>query len=263
MSKNPRYWDSWKGQILRAIIIDKLDTWIEVRDKAELTQRKMFKVVGELRRVGVLEYSKNDGFKILDDDLRKAYENTSVQSSSAPEPSQEHIDWLRSWIDSNERVETTLENQHFFLDGPDLYEFTRKLIGQAKKSIYVVNPFVDKAGLGTAIRTTAKNGVAVSIITRRPVSNPARWKFHKTLLDANINLFYSGEENSAGGVHSKLLVVDGEIAVVSSMNFTSHSESYNYETGIVTIDKSSVESANESIIGIRDEPETFHASEVH
>jgi phosphatidylserine/phosphatidylglycerophosphate/cardiolipin synthase-like enzyme len=82
-------------------------------------------------------------------------------------------------------------------------------------------------------------------------------------LSPNVALYYSGYEDTAGGVHSKLIIVDDEIAIVSSMNFTSHSESYNYETGIVTTDKAVVDSAKESIIGIRDENETESANELH
>ena len=61
----------------------------------------------------------------------------------------------------------------------------------------------------------------------------------------------------------ELIVVDDEIAIVSSMNFTSHSESYNYEAGIVTTDKAVVDSVIKSIIGIRDENETEPARKLH
>ncbi len=224
----------------------------------------MFKVVRELQDAGVLEYSKEEGFKVVNQELLQAYKNTKYQTTAeSKKSSTELIEWLKAWIDSNEECDATLEHYHFFLDGPNLYEFTRKLIGQAKKSIYVVNPFVEKAGLGTALRNAAKSGIEVMLIARRPRGDPNKWGFHKTLVDANVSLYYSGDENSAGGVHSKLLVVDDEIAIVSSMNFTSHSESYNYETGIVTIDKAVVDSAKESILGIRDEPETEFALSVH
>jgi len=224
----------------------------------------MYKVVGDLQRAGVLEYSKDEGFRILNEELYESYENATDQKvPESKEPSREHVDWLTSWIDKNEECDATLDHHHFFLDGPNLYEITRKLIGQARKSISVVNPYVEKAGLGTALRNAAKSGIKVLLITRRPRNYPNRWSFHKTLVEENVDLYYSGYEDTAGGVHSKLIIVDDEIAIVSSMNFTSHSESYNYETGIVTIDKAVVESAKESIIGIRDEHETESAASIH
>ncbi len=264
LSKKPRYWDSWKGRILRAIILDNATTWKDVKNRSGLEQRKMFKVVRELDKAGVLEYSKDSGFRIMDEDLSRAYETTAGEKvPESKEPSHVHIDWLQSWIENNEACDATLDHLHFFLDGINLSEFTRKLFGQAKKSIYVVNPFVDKAGLGTALRDAAKGGIEVSLITRRPRDKPTRWGFHKTLVKENVALYYSGFEDTGGGVHSKLIIVDDEIAIVSSMNFTAHSENANYETGIVTIDKAVVESAKESIIGIRDEHETESALTMH
>ncbi|TXT54054.1 MAG: hypothetical protein BAJATHORv1_90002 [Candidatus Thorarchaeota archaeon] len=64
MSKKPKYWDSWKGRILRAIILDKLETWTEVRERAGLEQRQMFKVVRELQRLGILEYLDDKRFRM-------------------------------------------------------------------------------------------------------------------------------------------------------------------------------------------------------
>ena len=266
MSNKPRYWDSWRGQILRAIIIDKAITWLDVREKSGLEQKKMFKVVGELKRANELDYSKETGFKVLDDTLIQSYERMTDQNVPEPKttaPSSQHIEWLQGWIDSNEGCDATLEHHHFFLDGPNLFELTRKLIERAKKSIYIINPYVDKASLGTALRTAAKSGVDILLITRRPIDNRLRWDFHKTLIQENVDLYYSGDENVSGGVHSKLLIVDDEIVIVSSMNFTSHSESYNYETGIVSIDKATIESAKEALISIRDEPETKSAAGLH
>ena len=165
LPEEPRYWDSWKGQILRAIIIDNAVTWADVRNRSGLEQGKMYKVVGDLQRAGVLLYSKDEGFRILNEELYRSYENATDQKvPESKEPSREHIDWLTSWIDKNEECDATLDHHHFFLDGPSLYEITRKLIGQARKSISVVNPYVDKAGLGTALRNAAKNGIEVLLI---------------------------------------------------------------------------------------------------
>ena len=69
MSEKPKYWDSWRGQILRAIILDNVDTWKEVRDKSGLSHNQMLKAVNELRKSEIIDYSEIDGvkrFRVLD-----------------------------------------------------------------------------------------------------------------------------------------------------------------------------------------------------
>ena len=135
MPKKPRYWDSPKGQVLRAIIIDKAVTWADVKIRSGLKHGMMYEVVGELLRADVLEYSKDEGFRIFNGELYKSYENATDQKvPEFKEPSREHIDWLTSWIENNEGCDATLDHHHFFLDGVSLFEITRKLIGQARKS---------------------------------------------------------------------------------------------------------------------------------
>ena len=137
--------------------------------------------------------------------------------------------------------------------------FTQRLLDKAQRSILVVNPFVDRAGLGTTLRNAAKKGIETTLITRFPKRKSKREDFHKTLLDANVQLYYSGED--PGGVHSKLTIVDDEVAVISSMNFTSNSEAaVTWEMGIVTLDSEVVGSALESVRELRDQDETKPAS---
>jgi phosphatidylserine/phosphatidylglycerophosphate/cardiolipin synthase-like enzyme len=76
-------------------------------------------------------------------------------------------------------------------------------------------------------------------------------------------MYYSGRKRGAGGVHSKLVIVDNEVAIVSSMNFTMNSENDTWETGIVSVDKDVVDSAAESFSNYTDENETVSASKIH
>jgi hypothetical protein len=55
-------------------------------------------------------------------------------------------------------------------------------------------------------------------------------------------------------------VVDEEVAIVSSMNFTKEAEAaVSWETGIVTVDKEVVENIIESVRELRDQDETLPA----
>ena len=76
-------------------------------------------------------------------------------------------------------------------------------------------------------------------------------------------MYYSGRKRGAGGVHSKLVIVDNEVAIVSSMNFTMNSENDTWETGIVSFDRNVVDSAANSFSNYTDENETVSANEIH
>lgn len=267
MSDKPKHWDSWKGRVLRAIIYERAETWSEVRDKSGLTQKQMLKVIKEMRRAGILEYREERGekrFRVLDDALYKAYQTAKsepvVKSVKPTVP--EHLEWIKKWIETNE-VNASPEHQHFFLHGTDLSDFVRRLMDRAKQSILVVNPFVEKARLGTSLRNAAKRDVKVMLVCRRPKRKPDMWEFHKTLTKAGVHMYYSGGYGGEGGIHSKMVIVDEEIAIVSSMNFTKNSESYTWETGIVTLNKDVVDSAVDSIRELSQDDEISSAKEAH
>jgi phosphatidylserine/phosphatidylglycerophosphate/cardiolipin synthase-like enzyme len=220
-------------------------------------------VVGELRDLGVLHYGDSKVFQILDDDLRAAYESASdkAPAEQRSDDSGELVDWIQKWIDMNE-INASLEHLHFFIEGSDLLELLKRLMERAKDSLDVVNPFVDGHSLGTTLRDAAKRGVRVRLITRRPHNDKTRWAFHKTLLSEGVEMYYSGEGGS-GAIHSKLVVVDKEVGIVSSMNFTKNSEVEAWETGIVTVENDTVASALQAISAIMDEPETRSADDIH
>jgi phosphatidylserine/phosphatidylglycerophosphate/cardiolipin synthase-like enzyme len=267
MSEKPKYWDSWKGQVLRAIIFDGVDTWKDVREKSGLSHNQMLRVVKELRKSETIDYEEIEGikrFRVLDHALVKEYQSGTKEKvvKTGEKPISDHNEWIRKWIGTNE-VNVSLDHLHFFLEGPNLTDITRRLMDRAKVSVLVVNPFVDGATLGTALRDAAKRNIEVSLITRRPQEHPDRWKFHKTLVLEGVDMYYSGRKRGAGGVHSKLVIVDNEVAIVSSMNFTMNSENDTWETGIVSVDKDVVDSAAESFSNYTDENETVSASKIH
>jgi phosphatidylserine/phosphatidylglycerophosphate/cardiolipin synthase-like enzyme len=249
--------------VLRAIVYEKAETWNEVRDKSDLTQKQMLKVIKELRKSGSLDYSEVNGekrFQILDDALCRAYQsakdsddNERAITDAIPDKKTEshHMEWIQSWIEQDD-VNASLESSHFFLEGKELSYITRRLMERAQSTIMVVNPFVDRAGLSTAFRDAIKKGVKGLLITRYP--DDSKEEFHQTLTNAGCDLRYSG---SVGGVHSKIVVIDEEVAIVSSMNFTKNAEAaVSHETGIVSLDKDVVESVLDSIRNLRDQDET-------
>ncbi len=166
LSKKPKYWDSWRGQLLRSIILDGVDTWKDVREKSGLSQNQMLKVVKELRKSETIDYGEIEGekrFRVIDRELAKAYQSGTKEQvvKSEKKQTREHKEWIQKWIRTSE-LNVSLDHHHFFLEGPNLTDITRRLMDRAKDNILVVNPFVDGATLGTALRDAAKRKVEVS-----------------------------------------------------------------------------------------------------
>ena len=64
-------------------------------------------------------------------------------------------------------------------------------------------------------------------------------------------------------VHSKLVIVDDKVAIVSSMSFTMNSKNDTCETGIVSIDKNVVDSAANSFSNHTSKNDTVSTNEIH
>jgi len=200
---------------------------------------------------------------MFDDELFKSYE-TAAQTITQGQPVQSagHAEWIQKWIDTNQ-VNASLDHHHFFIEGSNLAELTKRLMENARKNLNVVNPFVEGHMLGTTLRDAAKRGVDITLITRQPKNDKKRWAFHKTLLSEGVDMYYSGDRKGSSGAHSKLVIVDEEVAIVSSMNFTMNSEVDTWETGIVTVEKDAVDTALESIRLLEAENETRSAKVAH
>lgn len=55
MLEEPRYWESWKGRVVKAIAIDGVRTWTEIRDSTGLSPMSLNKVLSELFNADMLE----------------------------------------------------------------------------------------------------------------------------------------------------------------------------------------------------------------
>ena len=66
-----RYWGSWKGQVIKAISIDRASTWSEIRDATGLSEYSLNTALSEMFDAGLLE--KIDGNYRVSYDLYKEY----------------------------------------------------------------------------------------------------------------------------------------------------------------------------------------------
>ena len=100
MTQKPKYWDSWRGQLLRAIILEGVDTWKDVREKSGLSQNQMLRVVKELRKSETIDYGEIEGvkrFRILDHALAKEYQRGTKDKIVKREEKKtsEHKEWIQ------------------------------------------------------------------------------------------------------------------------------------------------------------------------
>ncbi|WP_329905353.1 cardiolipin synthase [Porphyromonas pogonae] len=139
--------------------------------------------------------------------------------------------------------ETNTIKMQFIPGGPvaewrSIAQVITNAIARAKKRIYIETPyFLPTESLNNAIITAALAGVDVQLIIPKnsdtPVAQVASNSYFARLLTAGvkINLY------EAGFLHSKLLMVDGEISSIGSANMDFRSLEHNFEFNAIVYDK--------------------------
>ena len=145
-----------------------------------------------------------------------------------------------SWIDFH-KLDISLENRHFFLDGHYLDIFIKFILKNARRTIIVVNPFIDLSTPAQLLIEAKQQGKTVVLVTR-PHSTQRAKDVHKTLANSRISILY--HEN----LHAKIIMIDDSLAIITSMNFIQRATAgVSWEAGLVTIDKWVVGKVKESI----------------
>jgi cardiolipin synthase len=109
-----------------------------------------------------------------------------------------------------------------------------QIIGTAQRYVYIYTPYlIVGSDMMSALMLAARSGVDVRIIT------PHKWdkKFvhmttrsaYRTLIEGGVKIY----EYTPGFVHSKVMISDGEIAVVGTANLDYRSLYLHFECGAV------------------------------
>lgn len=125
-----------------------------------------------------------------------------------------------------------------FGDGPNNHNNPAEntyinMINSAKKSIYITTPYLILDNeLLTALTNAAYSGVDVKIIIphipdKKIVFTLSR-SFYDRLLRAGVKIY----EYSIGFIHGKSCIVDGEVALIGTINFDFRSLYLHYECGV-------------------------------
>ena len=273
---SPKYFGTLKGKFIKAIAVDGLREWREIRDKTGLDDNQIKTITDELRSDGILE-RRSSGFWV-DYDLWIDYkahfgDEWAIKKKEKLKEEREEKERLLALMKKKES-ENRLRNRvlewlnfkkinvnkifsHVYLKGDLLDSLLRDLIPLSKKEILVVNPYLQKSALCDLFSQGIKNGVDVQVITRSPEkdkypeSRRAKIVYHKTLIESGIQLFYN--EN----VHAKIFILDKQVLSASSMNLYSESIGGKlWEAGIVSIDPTNLKMALESYQQLIKDPYT-------
>lgn len=113
-----------------------------------------------------------------------------------------------------------------------------KMIMNAKKLIYIHTPyFVPEIGFVNALRIAAKSGVDVHLIVPNKPDQPF---VHWATLTTVAQLMYDGVNvytYEKGFIHSKMMIIDGEVASVGSANMDQRSFQLNFEVNALIYNK--------------------------
>lgn len=225
----PRFWSSWRGRIIRAIVLDRVYRRNEILKRTQLDEEQFEQALGELSQLGLLTGVEEERFWVNSIELCNQYRSflEKLQGNL--------VDWVNQWR-LQEEVESRLD--HFFLEDRLLYEFSEKLLGNANIEVLVANPYIRKCHISNTLMSMGEKGINVKIITR---SSPER--YIKELSEKRIAVTYDDS------VHAKLIVVDRRVGIVSSMNFfAASSGGASWEAGLVTTERSIVQSIAGSIL---------------
>jgi phosphatidylserine/phosphatidylglycerophosphate/cardiolipin synthase-like enzyme len=262
----PPYYSSWKGRVLEAIALENIRDWIGIQEYTQLTEENLNKALSELYNLDIIEKRKENGaYWIKDIEVVHLYRNyfedldeykTPLIQHKEPKeivlekalPKDENIaSFVVKWRELK-NLSFSIDARHFFLEGTYLDELSKDLIRRAKKEVLLVNPFIDQCNLSQTLAIAGTNKAKVLVITRDPLEDkyPERREekraYHEELKKKGIIINYDPR------IHAKLLVVDQQIAIISSMNFIlTSSGGSSWEAGMISIDDSIVKSVHTTI----------------
>jgi len=179
---------------------------------------------------------------------------TQVQKTPISDKVQDSlIQWLTQWVNARP-ISFEAESKHLFLEGMRLEEFVRDAIGKAKDEILVTNPYVDSCYLTTALQDARDRRVNVRIVSRRPTKDKndiPKLECHAALRKKGVTMHYINT------IHSKVIVIDRKITILSSMNLYSGSTGGGVlEAGIVSFESKVVDSTTKYITDLLEKTES-------
>jgi phosphatidylserine/phosphatidylglycerophosphate/cardiolipin synthase-like enzyme len=263
----PPFYGSWKGRVLEAIALENIRDWLGIQEYTQLTEENLNKAISELYTLKIIERKENGAYWIKDIEVVHLYRDYFEDLEENDTPLIQHEEQKKIVFEKAlpkdddlstfvvkwrtfKNLSFSLDARHFFLEGDYLDDLSKDLIRRGRKEVLLVNPFVDQCHVSLTLIEAAANKAKVIVITRDPSDNKydsleaikEKKDFHELLKKEGVTINYDRR------IHAKLLVVDEQIAVISSMNFYSYSAGGSaWEAGMISIDDSIVTSVHKTI----------------
>jgi len=265
-----KYLGTMKGDIIKAIAVDCLYKWGEIRDKLGLDDDSLRPFIKELKAEGIIEERGSD-FRVeyelwlqykayhgdewarnkllqLDEEREEREELERQMAFKKKIEEENHLrKRLSEWI-AFKKLDVGSNSSHIYLKGDMLDSLLKDLIPLSKKEIIAVNPYVEKCSISDLLINASNRGLDVRLITQSVKSDyynrrkKAKEKYHDAIKNAGIKLFYNES------VHAKLFVLDEQVLTASSMNLYSESTAGKlWEAGIASTDPKNIALAMQSI----------------
>ncbi|SEL95629.1 cardiolipin synthase [Aquimarina amphilecti] len=123
-------------------------------------------------------------------------------------------------------------------DHPSIMQQYITMINLAKKYIYISNPyFIPNSAMLEALRIAALSGVSIKLLVPKKsdswLAKYSMLSFFEELLFLGIEVYQQNNDF----LHSKVIIMDGDIASVGSGNFDHRSFEHNFETNALIYDR--------------------------
>jgi hypothetical protein len=257
MSENLKYLGTGQGKVIKAIAVDRINTFREIMNCTGFNPLALRRILAELHTDKAISLE-NSQYQVVDLELENAYlkyykktDNNELKENNIKEPKEQPsnlIGKINAWKGLH-CPNITLDSDHFYLDDLFIDDFSNFIVQNSQKQIIIVNPFVEKCHLSDALIQASQNGKDVTLITQPP--DRAHREYNNTIKNGGVKMFYNE------GVHAKMLVVDRAVAIVSSMNLTRSSTGGRmWESGIISVKGNVVESIMDSIQNLIRKPES-------
>lgn len=257
--EQPQFLGSWKGRVLEAIAVHNIRDWDGLLAFTELTPDSLNTALSELYVLEILSraddgayWIKNDVFRqyrtffasIQVEEVHRKTAQNAIAKDVLPED-EDIARWVIKWRDFK-NLTFSLDARHFFLEGTYIDDLSKDLIRQAKREVLLVNPYIQQCHLSNTLLDAIANKANVIAVTR-PISEKDTYPeekhaYHESLQNEGVQFHYNRH------IHAKLLVVDQQIAVISSMNFiVTSTGGSSWEAGMISIDEAIVNSVTKTI----------------
>ena len=118
--------------------------------------------------------------------------------------------------------------------GPEM-EIMKQILKAKSHVEFAAFTFAQSSGIDDALIAAHKNGINIRGVLDRRQANQ-KWAAKKPLQDAGIDIKVAGGRGKLGKVHHKLMVIDDQISIFGSFNYTKPANKSNDENIVIVGD---------------------------